>query len=124
MCDAHRVGDREAQFAGGLLLQRRSGERRSRVAHGGFLLDAVDFIGSVRARLQEFPGLFLVLETVRQLGKEVVLLSVLGEDKLCCHTVGATLHEVLDFFLAFDDEAHRYALHTACREGGLYLFPK
>ena len=37
--DAHGVGGREAELAARLLLQRRGGERRRRIAPGGLGLD-------------------------------------------------------------------------------------
>ena len=61
---------------------------------------------------------------MRQFGCKGVFLPVLGESELCRHAIGTALHEVLDFFLAFDDEAHGHALHATGRKCGFHFLPK
>ena len=56
--------------------------------------------------------LLVAYRPMRQLSKEVVLLSVLDEGELCSHAISTGLHEVLDFLFAFHDEAHGHRLHT------------
>ena len=122
--DAHGVGHRKAQFSCGLLLQGGGSERWCRIAHGGFLLDAVDLIARIDARLQELACFFLCIKAMRQLGEQVVFLSVSYEGELCDHAVGTALHKILDFLLALDDEAHSHRLHTTRRKRWLHFFPQ
>ena len=120
--NAHRVARREAELARGLLLQRRSRERRRRVARQRLGLDGIDGemarlhigLGSARIGLgADRQPLDLVAAPARQarLERRAGHLEQSGDRPILLRNKG------LDLALALDDHAQRHRLDTACRLG-------
>ncbi|MCY1172532.1 hypothetical protein D9M73_126680 [compost metagenome] len=127
--DPHRVVGGEAELARGLLLQRRGGEGRWRVARRGLHFDGLDgeqpaFDRGLGALGSAFladrqPIKLLALEGDEAgLERRAVMLHVGGDRPIFLRAEG------LDLALTADDQAQRDRLHTARRLGTGQLAPQ
>ena len=127
--DAHRMVGREAELARRLLLQRRGGEGRRRVARRRLGLDRLDReaprldrgLGLLRVALiadrQAVEFFAVPLDEARGEGR-AVLLHARGDRPIFLRA------ERLDLALAVDDQAQRDRLHAAGRLGAGQLAPQ
>ncbi len=121
----HRLTDGEAQFAGGLLLQGRCRERRSRHTLERFLAYRLYGEGGILAFLQESVRLFLRLEPLVEFGfylVDITVVVILGEDGTDAEVRFAV--EFLNLPLALNDESNSHTLYTPGRESWLHLSPQ
>ena len=111
LSQSHRLLDREAELAGGFLLQGAGGERRRRGA-----LERLDgHVGHLElcllAVLQERGGGVMVGQMAVQLSRELasigITLGEVGRDTV----IGFSL-EILDFLLTLGNQTHGDALYT------------
>ena len=119
---AHRLRHREAQLAGGLLLQGRGGERRGRRLLHWLHGHCSHREAGRAAGLEKGHSLVVRLETRVQLGRHTGL-AALGLHRAGDAVVGLAL-EVAYLLLALGDEPHRHTLHAPGRQGRLYLLPQ
>ena len=120
----HRLRYGHAQFAPGLLLERRGGERRCGVALGGFLFGLRHREGRADAAFQKLLGLRRGFETRSEFGLEERLFGVAGGVELRHDAEIGGRAESDDLALALDDQPHGHRLHAPCRERRTHLFPQ
>ena len=125
LCYHHGLAYGEAQFAGSLLLQCRSSERRRRSALQWLLAHCVDGKLCVHALLEEGINFFLGFEVLVELSLYFgCVAALIDEGKDGIHTEVWLTLEFLYLSLTFYDEANCNTLHTAGRKGRFHLTPK
>ena len=121
----HRLRNRKTEFAGGFLLQGRSGERRCRRAFQGLFRDALHREFGIATLLEEGQCLVVGLETGRERGGNLLwIVAAAREHEFSRDVVVGFALEVLDFALALDNQSHGNALHATCRQRGFYFAPQ
>ena len=120
----HRLRNRHAQLAARLLLERRGGKRRCRVALCGLLLGADNGEAGADAAAQEGLGLLARLEARREFGLEEGFVGVVGGVELGHDAEIGRGAEGDDLALALDDQPYGHRLHAAGREGRADLLPQ